>query len=152
MHRQHPCRILPGIGRSVYVGAEADAIVPGPPEGRGMKLSDEHRTWWMVLTIPVVVLVLLILLGGCGDGSRTEEAPAASALRWDRVAGADAYRVRAWSGTRLLFEETSRADSLRWTPALLRTVRAFDTVTVRVQALDERGGAIGDPYEREVAP
>ncbi|HKK72193.1 MAG TPA: hypothetical protein VKA86_13325 [Candidatus Krumholzibacteria bacterium] len=117
-----------------------------------MKVSDAHRTWWMVLTIPLVVLVVLILLGGCGGGSRTEDAPAPGALRWERVAGADAYRVRAWSGTRLLFEETSRADSLQWTPALLRTVRAFDTVTVRVQALDERGGAIGDPYEREVAP
>lgn len=117
-----------------------------------MKVNGAHRTWWTVLAIPVVVLVLLMLLGGCGDGNRTEEPRAPGALRWDPVAGAEAYRVRAWADTRLLFEETARADSLRWTPALLRTVRAFDTVTVRVQALDERGAAIGSPYQREVAP
>ena len=106
---------------------------------------------WAVATVPGACALGFLLLAGCGDRA-SEEAPSPEVLRWEAVADADAYRIRAWSGTRLLFEETTRGDSLAWTPALLRTARAFDAVTVRVQALDADRRPLGEVIERELEP
>jgi hypothetical protein len=49
--------------------------------------------------------------------------------------GADRYTVRAWSGYRLLFEESSSDTSLTLTADLGRALAAFDSVTVEVRGV-----------------
>lgn len=108
-------------------------------------------TRWPLVLASVAVLVVLVV--GCGDRSRrAPDGPPLETMDWSPIDGADAYRVRGWSDSRLLFEVNTVADSLPWTPSLRRAAVAFDTVRIRVQALDVRGEAFGDPREVLIRP
>lgn len=94
---------------------------------------------------------------GCGESAEKplaepEVALELETLRWTSVPDAASYRVRGWSGSRLLFEVSTGADSLPWTPSLVRAVSAFDTVVVRVQGLDGPETRRGDVHEIRVRP
>lgn len=97
------------------------------------------RTSWM----PAFVALLLALgLGACG--SPEEEASSAAyppSLRWTSRPGAASYRVQAWSGLRLLFEETTADTVLPLTPALLRAMAPFDSCRIEVRVVEVDGAA-----------
>ena len=101
----------------------------------------------------IVVVVLALALGaGCGDSDPEPESLELTPLRWNAVEGARTHRVRAWAGSRLLFEVVTSADSLPWSPALRRAAAPFDTVDVRVQGLDPREEPVGGVRTIRVRP
>lgn len=101
------------------------------------RCSTGHRmgvTLWIVLALGI----------GAGCGQR-EGPPQPSAFRyparlsWEPVQDVASYRVQAWSGYRLIFEETTADTSLVLTPSLLRAMAPFDSLEVQVRALREDG-------------
>jgi hypothetical protein len=96
--------------------------------------------------------IAIVALGwGC---QREPEAPTAHpyppGLAWRAVEGAQAYRVQAWSGYRLVFEETLPDSTIVLTPAILRAMSPFDSLEIQVRALD--GDEVIDTQRRILLP
>ena len=91
-------------------------------------------------------VALLTAVAALACGSPEERAPALPApdeavltgivegedLRWQPIAGATTYRVRAWAGARLLFDESTREPRLRSTPSLERVLAFFPDAQLRI--------------------
>lgn len=99
----------------------------------------------------VAVCALAVGLAACADRD-TPKDESLRTVRWEAIPGATTYQVRGWSGSVLLFDVNTRADSLPWTPSLVRAASAFDTVLVRVQGLDTQDQRQGEVREIRVRP
>jgi len=93
----------------------------------------------------------------CGGGPEPPESPEppegfpSRPFHWSPVTGAADYRVRAWAGHRLLFEEDVRDTTLAPSRGMARAVAAFDTVRLEILARDA-GGATLTRRERAWKP
>jgi hypothetical protein len=86
---------------------------------------------------PAVIVALAAAFASCG---RHQEEPVASVfpsqLHWPARPGATSYRVQAWSGLRLLFEESTSDTLLPLTESLLHAMAPFDSCRVEVRLAD----------------
>lgn len=114
-----------------------------------MKLAFLRR--FVVCAAWAAVIALTSSCGAGADETRVDDATIAPP-RWTATADAASYRVRGWSGSVLLFEVNTIADSLPWTPSLRRAADAFDTVTVRIQPLDGADRPSGGVQEIRIRP
>ena len=103
---------------------------------------------WMAMVLVAVTTAMV----ACGRTEAPDSASEERALRWEPVPDAATHRVRGWAGDQLLFEVFTGADSLVWTPSLVRSISAFDTVDVRIQGLGPRDEAVGPVQEIRVRP
>jgi hypothetical protein len=54
-------------------------------------------------------------------------------ITWEARDQVESYRVQAWVGSRLLFEETVLDATLPLTPSMTRVLAPFDSVEVQVR-------------------
>ena len=96
-----------------------------------------------------LLLTLLWACEGAGqrDGSGPQPAAAPERLEWPRMAGADRYELRVWSGNRLVFQSGAPDTVLALTPVQRRAMAAFDTVEVVVRGL-RRGERVSGAERR----
>ena len=110
-----------------------------------------HRLGILRPTTLFVAGVLLFVALGCGEKNSPAEAPRAAVWSWPAVEGATTYRVQAWSGHRLLFEESSRDTILTLTPSLERAVQPFaGRVELEVRAWNGRGERQGEVWRESI--
>ncbi len=114
--------------------------------GRGLQTQGHTLTGnrMVALLMGCALLGACIALAACGgDGEPgTEtivEVDVPQSIDWAEVPGADSYRVQAWSGWTLLFEETASANQLQIDPSMHRAMKSFPRWRVVVRALAADG-------------
>jgi hypothetical protein len=107
----------------------------------------------------LLCLGVLWIAVGCSSSEKQSPPgppPVPQTLSFPAVDGAASYRVRAWSGYRLLFEQTVTDTQFTVTPSLARSMRPFDDVQLEVQPFDLRGHELGHatrvPVQRPSEP
>jgi len=83
-----------------------------------------------------MTLAITPCLAACGHRARQGETAPLQELHWPKVEGARSYEVRAWSGYRLLFAESSSDTLLALTPNMQRVLVGCDSLSLEVKALD----------------
>jgi len=104
----------------------------------------------------LAVALLLAWLAACSSSAPSEEAASLAPLpdHWsfEGRAGAEAYRVQAWTGRRLLFEITASDTVVDLTPSLKRAADPFDEIVLEIRALDEQGQILGPAWRHPTPP
>ncbi|HKI85033.1 MAG TPA: hypothetical protein VKA63_11940 [Candidatus Krumholzibacteria bacterium] len=95
-----------------------------------MKLSRARRI------LLIMSFAAAACLAACGHRAEQPKRAPLQELHWPPVEGAGSYRVRAWSGYRLLFAEDSWDTLLALTPNMQRVLVGCDSLTLEVKALD----------------
>ena len=77
-----------------------------------------------------------LTLSACTRKTQPDTSTLPHELHWPEVGGADSYLVRAWSGYRLLFAQSSSDTVLALNENMLRVLAGCDSVSLEVKALD----------------
>jgi len=99
-----------------------------------------NSIWFKARSTARAVLLLSTLwmasfLASCGGGSEATPEPAAlEELSWSSREGATRYGIRAWEGTRLLFETESSDTTLVFTPSLVHAWGSAGEIRVSIRA------------------
>ena len=100
----------------------------------------------------IVSLSCVLSLGACARKAPSPSSTPPRQVHWPAVDGADSYLVRAWSGYRLLFAQSSSDTVLSLDQNMLRVLAGCDSVSLEVKALDASDAPVAGGHRRYALP